>query len=387
MRAVTPWIVALLLAPAAHSLETFQAGQVATAAAFNNNFSELDEKISRVQQRQGGWRRDVDGTEMTVSSNRYGFYSLQSDQGYTLTIDEDGDGYNSWFYFAEKNCTGQSYVSTGFDQHKTVSHLYLAKRLAPEQLIADNNQLYMTDETGLVKLYAQSRRINGDCSNIASTEIAFRLVANDAAKTGFPDTLPYEISGTEQRLRLTTTVGQAPDGDNGTGSYSVYANGTRIGSISYLPSSASTALYNVKLDGYEGYSVTLYKDGSYSGLGLFESETLYYLTDDCSGNPYVEVLDDFSREWWFKERLEKPLIENNDHYYQQSEQLYKMSSGPGSKRSDYSSSCSKVTTGNNQDGYRRLTPAAAPDMPVFGVPISWEGQQADTQYSELPEAY
>ena len=384
MRILSLTAAILVTAPAVQALEVFQTGQVATAQAFNNNFSELETKIGQLEQKAGLNKRNVNGVEMTVVSSRYGYYSLTSAKGVTTLIDEDGYPTNSWVYYADENCTGNAYFSTGFDNDKNLNHQYLAKRLSPSQLHYDGSTLLMTQETEVVRLFSKSRRYKGVCSNTESTEIALKLVANDPAVTGFPDSLPYVISGSEQRLTLIRNIGTAPAGGSNNSKRNVYANGTKIGSVSYLPSSASPALYSVQLDDYQGHSVTLYKDGSYSGLNLVDEKTVYFIAAGCNGTPYLEVLDDYDREWWYQDRLKRLIIKNDGKYYQQSEQVYKMSAGAKSER--WNSGSCFAENGTRKHAYRKLTETTAPDLPVFTPPITWDGYVQETEYSSLPEA-
>lgn len=384
MRAIIPLLFLFLFPTVVHALEIFESGEIATAKAFNDNFSELDGKINQLQNSHGWLKRVVNGVEMRVSSARYGNYGLQTDKGVSATINEDGYPVGQFIYYEQNNCTGDAYYSVNFTDNKSLNHLYVAKRLSPRQVAYDGSQLLMTDETEVVKLHSQSRRINGECSNTKTTEIAFKLIANDQKITGFPNNLPYVIQGNEVQLKLTKVVGSSSSGGTTLKTRNVYANGTKIGTVNYLPKTASHSLSGVSLTGYEGFSVTLYKDGSYTGLNLIKEDEVSFISAGCTGTPYLEVLDNFDQKWWYSDRLNRIIIKNNGKFYQQSEQLYKMSAGAKSERWNSGSCFSR--SGTKKNAYRRLTETSAPDMPTFTAPITWDDFVPVTEYGSLPEA-
>jgi len=375
-------ISSVLLTPTANALEVFSPGQVATAEAFNQNFSELSNRIDQLDN-HSGIQRTVDGVVMWVQSSRYGFYRLTSEQGVNLGIVEDGFPVHQIIYYSEKDCAGTPYYDLNFRTNEAVGHQYPAKRLSPVQVAYDGTRLLMTDESELIQLYAQSRQRGDQCLNTVSSHVAMELVANDPAVTGFPNSLPYSISGDETQLTVERSVGD-PAGNGGTGNYAVYANGSKIGTVDYIPTSASHALYGVQLDGYEDSRVTLYRDGTYTGLNAFKEASISFVGSNCEGTPYIKVLDSFDTQWWHADRLDNQIIKNNGTYYRMSEQLYKMSSGEGSSR--WSSGSCFDSSGTHKHGYRKLTETTAPDMPSFTPPITWDGYTAGTDYTSLPEA-
>ena len=369
-----------------HSLEIFEPGQVATAESFNNNFAEIKADIKQLSDFSPYQNRMVNGVEMRVGQvNGFGYATYISAKGLELEIDEDGfpGGESSDdIYFSERNCQGTKYLDSGFSGAYEIGHTYAAVKTSGIVTHVEG-RLYMAMSTDIIKLNAKSVLTSYQgCRNAVDTKYVFELLPNDPAITGFPNDFPYVVDGSDS-LKLTEEVGTASF-NTGVGSAAVYANGERIGVLTQAHEDEGVSI-QVRLDGYGNKSITLYKDGSYSGFRSPPASVLYFSQANCLGHAYHKVLDDYSKEWWFPSALSDNQVMNNGKYYNQSQQVYKMTDGPESSRSE-SGVCRSENGMDAKLGYVRLIETAVPERPVFTPPITWDDQPVSADYESLQEA-
>lgn len=377
-------ITAFLSLPvSAQALVTFQTGQIAKAADFNGNFSELDERLKTVEGGSGAVTAMVNGVAMRVRNFNPGYYSVTTPTGVILTVDEYGYPAGSDLYYATGDCSGTPYIkAASLDSSKNVGESYTNPSISAGPEVAyDGTNVYYSSRESFVKLHYQSyySMYSRKCMSSSNTDIATPAYPNDPAVTGI-SSFPLVITGAGTPITIAAEVGDAST----TGMPIVYANGVRIGVATYVPSDADVYV-NVRLDDYPESAIQLYKDGSYTGLNLFAAKTFYFLSADCTGNAYVKVLTDYDKQWWTGSKAFTGTVVNNGNYYALSSEIYKMSAGPQSYRRDYSGTC-YTATDFAKDGYKKATFATQPSFPVFTPPITVQGVVDETNYATLPEA-
>lgn len=373
----------LSLPVSAQALVTFQAGQIAKAEDFNSNFSDLDERLKTVEGGSGAVTAQVNGVSMQVRNFSPGYYSVTTPTGVVITVDEEGYPTGTNLYYASSDCSGTPYIrEVSLDSSRNIGESYTNPNFAPGPDVAyDGTNVYYSTPDSFVKLHSQSyyNVFSRNCVSASSTDIAHQAYPNDPELTGV-SAFPLVITGAGTPITISAEIGDA----SATGRRIVYANGVRIGEASYIPSSASVYI-SVRLDSYPEQTVTLYKDGSYTGLSVGQPKTFYFVTSDCTGNAYVEVLTDYDRKWWAgSESISGPVF-NNGNYYTLSSEIYKMSTGYQSYRSSNSQTC-YTGTDSVKYGYKKATLTTQPSTPVFELPITVEGWVEETNYYTLPEA-
>lgn len=374
----------LLLSLNSYGLVEFESGGLVRAADFNANFSELENKISDGESSDLFVNAQVNSVAMKVSSTALGYYSVISPTGINLLVNVEGYPLGTFLYYENNDCTGQGYFSLeGLTSLEDVNHVYSNPKIDHSISFSyDGNKVYYSSHSELVKLHYRSRQYsNTECSAVSGSAVTFPALENDPSVTGF-SAFPLLISGIGSELKISKEVGIS----NGqqSGSYDVLANGTKIGSVSYLPSSSSTSINSVSLDEYPGKSVTINKDGTF--YGLFNTAALYFLGNSCAGNAYVRVLTDYDKKWWFGSAANTGPVENNDNYYELANELYKMPSGDISYRNYYSNNCN-VASDIDQDGFKRATLITTDNLPSFTPPITIEGWNEETNLNDLLEAF
>jgi len=410
----------LVVSFSSQAIVQFQAGTPAKASEVNANFSELSDRVqvvetstatvsgtvsdlaARIQAVEGkeGNNGDTDGyvsakvngVEMMVysgSSYWLDSFSIKTNKGVSVVVDAEGYPSINTFHYESADCTGQPYFDNVLSKsNKDVGYTYPNPKLDGNTVIQyDGVSIYYTSSSSLqlVKLNYKSTGNPSSCSINSGTIIGSKVLPNDPNITGI-SSVPLIITGIGTNLTVTEEVGEGSGIPSGM--LNVYASGVKIGTIPdwFVPDSADEAFFGVKLDSSPGQTVTMYKDGTYSGFNAGSNEYLYYLSEDCSGNAYVKVLNDYDKEWWSTTGTIKGPIKNNGLYYELSSEIYKISSGAKSKHSYSSGSCSS-NTDSNKKGYKLATITTEPDLPIFTPPITIEGWEEETQYDSLLEAY
>ena len=380
---------------------TFVSGEVATAAKFNENFTSLSDEIDDVKaavsnltsgagSSSGGSNSDgsviakVNGVDMRVSSTQLGVYSIVTPTGKTISVNAEGYPQHYTLIYESNNCTGQAYFEHyQLDLEKTAGHVFANPKLSTgiSVVFSDGSIGYSLNNT-FTKVNYRSRYFgpgSDSCSSYSGTGIAAKVLPNEPGITGI-NSLPLIISGIGSELKISSTEVGTPV----TGSFNVYASGMKIGTTARHPYSVSNGFY-VKLDGFNQASITLYKDGSYSG-NIVSAATLYYQLADCSGDPYYLLAYDADKNWWNTTLSAKSTITNNGNYYGLSSQAYKVSQAFGSRKFS-SGSCSNSTTDGSNNAYQQATLTNSPVVPIFTPPITIEGYSEPTPYSSLPVAF
>jgi hypothetical protein len=383
------FLVAMLMAVSmsAHSLVTFSPGGVATAADFNSNFSELDSAIGVLESAGGGSSggdgyvdATVNGVTMKVLTETIGSYNVKTPTG--LTVSVDADGYpNIAVYYQGNNCTGTPYYRLNLNtDNRTVGYVYANPLISTAtSILYDGSQVFYT--TGnVIKLNYQSSKSNWGCNSNPGVIAALKALPNDPAITGV-QSFPLVITGIGTTLSITQEVGTVT-----TGSFDVFANGVKIGTTDRYPRYADSALYSVILDGFRQQSITLYKNGTYNDRSR-PQKSLYYISTDCSGTAYAEVLGREINEWWTGS-LTLDYVQNDGNLYDLSATIYKSSTNrSGSYLSSYNGTCYTSTTAfSTLKGYKVAVLSSAV-MPAFATPITIEGYTEETPRSNLPEVY
>ncbi len=341
----------------------------------------------------------ANGVAMTMRSYGLSYYSIVTSTGALITVDAEGYPDVTRRYYESNDCSGTPYTVHYILNSNTYINVVRGSgeqlpnpRLNTEAKIHyfDNTIYYTPKNPDIVKLNYQSQRYSnrtcgtGDRRPIYASEI----LINDVSETGIEE-IPLIFTGVGSDLIVTAEIGEASEAIDRS-NREVYANGMRIGTVSYsyLPDSSSEAIYGVRLDNYQGQTVTISKDGSYSGFSTTASKDLYFTSDDCSSTPYVRVLNDYDKRWWDESKVSLVYIKNNDTYYELSDQVYKMTDGEQSYKIDYNGSCysDRGSQSSLKNGYKMATVTVSPTVPVFTPPITIEGYDEPTQYDLLPEA-
>lgn len=355
--------------------------QAGGPSAFNGqSFSALNERLQALEN-DGHVTAMVNGVEMKVNSAMPGYYEVITPTGVLVPVDENGYPTSSALYYASDDCTGTPYIrELALDEKKNPGESYTNPNLTDAVQIAyDGASVYYSRREDFVKLNFNSQYNVSyhKCFSFSGTDVAHRALPNDPAITGITS-FPLLITGAGTPITISAEVGEKPVNDK-----IVYANGVRIGQASYIPTGPDVGI-QVKLDAYPDEWIVLYKDGSYTGLSFGNQAVLYYPTADCSGMPYVRVLNDFDREWWDSTKtMEGPVVNNGD-YYELSEEIYRMPpSGYKSRRYASFDACLQPND-SGKFGYKKAIQTAQPDLPVFTPPITVKGLADDTTYEALP---
>lgn len=381
----------------AHGIVTFQSGDIATAEDFNANFQELKEETSsntasiediksnsfsktdagRVTALVNGETRDV----YAVNPSYNMVYVGQS----TVIVGADGElPWESQSYYESSDCTGQPYIPVHYiDLEKPIGEEFINPKVSSiTNFHKIGDEAYYDTGSPLVKLHYQSVRYSSGCSITSSMIAAVPAYLNDPDVTGI--TFPLVISGVGTTFSFTEEVGTIPDNATTGTHFEIYANGVNIGYSKYLPSSAESYI-SVYLYDNQDDQIYLYKDGTYSGYDNGSSEYLHYESNDCSGQPYVKVLENAATKWWDENKLSETVVKNNDDFYNLSNQIYKFPNGSQSYKYYSSDSCRTIES-TNQSGYKKAISTTSPAVPVFEPPIVIEGYTEPTNYNELPDA-
>jgi len=366
------------------ALVTFSPGQTAKAEDFNNNFSELSDKITTINNRIYSTppNAKVNGVDTYVYTYSIGQYSFETSTGINVTVEENGLPYNNYLYYESSDCSGEPYIGLRIEE-KEKGFTYINPKITSNiQMAYLSGKTMYSDYEEIVKLNYNSYTDNSfSCSTRSSTTMASLLKANDISITGI--SFPVLITEMGTPMSVTDEIGTKKE-DNYLGEKIVYANGVRIGVSAYLSLSADFPV-RVILDDYPEERVEMYKDGTYSGLDIARKENIYYLTSDCSGNGYIKVLNDFDKEWWISSYLKGSDIINNDQYYKTSSTIYKITNGTKSYKGYYSPTCN-VSTDTTKSAYKQATQIATPNFPTYTGPITIESVVEDINYDSLSEA-
>ena len=386
---------------------TFISGEVATAAKFNENFTSLSNEIDDVKtavsnvssgsgNSSGGSSSDgsvvakVNGVDMRVSSSQLGQYNITTPTGKTISVNAEGYPIFTWLVYESSNCSGQAYIAHHqFNEHKLkpAGHVFANPKLSTNiSVIFSNNNIGYSLNNTLVKVNYRSIDYGSGsvgCRSTSGTYIASKVLPNDSVITGI-DSVPLIITGIGSDLKISSTE----IGEPVAGSFSVYASGTKIGATTRYPD-AGEAYISVTLDGqYSDKTIYLNKDGTYSGFSGASNSSLLYLSDNCSGNAYVKVLNNGAEKFWDTNKINLKIVKNNNTYYELSAETYRANVINGSYRSYSNGQCYSDSTNFTQvAGYKIATETNAPNIPVFTPPITIEGYSEPTPYNSLPVAF
>lgn len=381
----------------------FVSGEVATAAKFNENFTYLSNEINDVRTTvgnlssgagpsSGGSSSDgsvvakVNGVDMRVSSTQLGVYSIVTPTGKTISVNAEGYPSSTQPIYESNDCSGQAYISQHqLTEHrlKPAGHVFANPKISTNLSVvfSDGNIGYSLNDT-LTKVNFKSvdyGPASSGCIATTGTHIASKVLPNDPAITGI-SSLPLIITGIGSELKISSTEVGIPV----TGSFNVYANGVKIGTTTRYPDSVSDYV-SVKLDGFDQATITLYKDGSYSG-GIVTSATLYYRLAGCSGDAYYLLTSNADKNWWNTTLSTKSIIINDGDYYNLSSEAYSVSQAFSSYKTS-SGYCSNSTTDGSNKAYQKAVLTSAPEIPTFTPPITIEGYTEPTPYNSLPVAF
>ncbi|MEH6448558.1 MAG: hypothetical protein V7765_07795 [Oleispira sp.] len=373
-----------------NALVEFQTGDVATAKNFNDNFQELKQEIKDANDDLNSLNESttahlitatVNGVTKKIVANGT-FYSIPSNSGY-IYVGVDGYPSGSLYpYYASNDCTGQKYVNDPYlkKEDSWINPLINGAQQFDVENTSDGKLVYRKGDS-VIDLYYQSREINGKCYPQAGNSIVRKAIINDPEVTGV--TFPIQITGVGEQVTIDEVIGEVPVVP--TVEYpEVYANGVNIGYLKSIPSSKESYIH-VQLYDYND-DIYLYKNGTYSGFGIgVYSKRLYYITPDCSGNKYVEMISNHELYWWDASKHVGTRIKNNDTHYSLSDDVYKFDDTAVSYQ-DYHSETCRTTTVTNSFGYKKATPTSTPDVLIIEPPIVIEGWDEPTPYNQLPIA-
>lgn len=380
---------------------TFVSGEVATAAKFNENFTSLSNEIADVRatvdsissgsgsssgdnSSDGSVVAKVNGVDMRVSSEQLGVYSIVTPTGKTISVNAEGYPSFTQLIYESNDCSGQAYIPQyQLDELKPAGHVFANPKISTNLSVvfSDGNIGYSLNDT-LTKVNYKSLDYGPasiGCRATTGTSIASKVLPNDPTITGI-NSVPLIITGIGSELKISSTEVGTPVA----GSFSVYANGVKIGTTTRYPDSVS-GLVSVKLDGFDQATIILYKDGSYGG-DIISSDTLYYRLADCSGDAYYLLTDGADKKWWDTTRSTKSTIINNGDYYSLSTQAYSVSQPFKSIRYSHGT-CSNSTFDGTNKAYKKATLTNSPAVPTFTPPITIEGYSEPTPYNSLPVAF
>lgn len=390
---------------------TFAAGEIATASKFNENFMSLSNEIEEVRTEVSNIKTDsesstdgnssgnpdgsviakVNGVDMKVSSYMLGMYSIVTPTGKNISVNAEGYPASSQLVYESKDCTGDAYIQHYQlldHKNKEAGHVFANPKLSnTASIVYVNGELSYSLSDTLTKIHYSSIDYGngGGCFKTSGTSITSQVVPNDPEVTGI-ESVPLIITGVGSELSISSTEVGTPS----TGGYNVYANGTKIGTTTSLPTKYTYegGVY-VNLNGdYEGKRVNLHKDGTYSGYSAVSSSTLYYKSNDCSGNAYVKVFYDGIKKFIDASKINVEIVTNNGSHYALSDETYRVTSTSGSYKSPSSYSCySKYDTFSEGAGYKIATRTSTPNVPVFTPPITIEGYEEPTPYDQLPVVF
>lgn len=379
----------------------FVSGEVATAAKFNENFTSLSNEISDVRttvdnissgsgsssgssSSDGSVVAKVNGVDMRVSSTQLGVYSIVTPTGKTISVNAEGYPSFTQPIYESNDCSGQAYISHyQFTEHtlKPAGHVFANPKISTNLSVvfSDGNIGYSLNDT-LTKVNFKSvdyGPASSGCVATTGTSIASKVLPNDPTITGI-NSVPLIITGIGSELKISSTEVGIPV----TGSFSVYANGVKIGTTTRYPSISGVS---VKLDGFDQATITLYKDGSYSG-NIVTSESLYYRYADCSGDAYYLRASNADKNWWDTTLPTKSIIISNGDYYNLSSEAYSVSQPFKSIRYSHGTCANSTFDGSNK-AYQKAVLTSAPEVPTFTPPITIEGYSEPTPLNSLPVAF
>lgn len=383
---------------------TFVAGEVATAAKFNENFislsNEIDEvrsSVSSISDEPGNSSPDgsviakVNGVDMRVSSVLLGMYNIVTPTGKTISVSADGYPASTTLVYESQDCTGQAYLSHyQFSEFitKTPGHVFANPKISSTvSVVYSNDELGYSSNDTLTKINYRSIDYGSSsigCYSSTGTYLASKILPNDPEITGI-DSVPLIISGIGSELSISPTEIGTPS----VGSFNVYANGTKIGTTRSLPNAngPESSIY-VALEGdYLGSTIYLYKDGTYRGYDDVNTSNLLYLSNSCTGNAYVKVINNGVENFLDTSKISVKLVKNNNSYYELSSEAYRTNSTSGSYRSYSNGQCyTNSTNFSRVAAYKIATLTDAPAVPVFTPPITIEGYEEPTPHNLLPVA-
>ena len=378
-----------------NALVEFQAGDVATAKNFNDNFQELKQEIKDTNDGLNSLTESTTAHLVTATVNgvtkkitAYGTsYSIPTNSGY-IHIGVDGFPSGRLYpYYSSSDCTGQKYVTDPYLKKEDNWLNPLINEAQPFDVEdTSNGKLVYRKGDSIIDLYYRSREVNGTCYPQEGNTLVRKALINDAEITGV--TFPILITGIGEPPVIDEVIGEPPViGEIPTPTEEqpeVYANGVNIGYLKSIPSSKQSYIH-VQLHDFND-DIYLYKNGTYNGFGVgVSSKRLYYITPDCSGNKYVEMIANHELYWWDASKHTETQIKNNDSHYALSDEVYKFENTTVSYQDYYSETC-RTTTVTSNFGYKKATPTTSPDVLIIEPPIVIEGWNEPTPYSQLPNA-
>jgi len=394
----------------AHAIAEFEAKTIIKSSEINSNFKEVADSVNDVKDEVSSITNEmkainnklstagdyiiakVNGIDMRVSESKYylGMYNIITPTNININIYPSGNVADSAVYFENSDCSGQAYTDTFttlftyYNNQVDVGDTLVNPKITDMvRVISYNRTPYFVNSSDtIVKLNYSSTYSNNSCHITSGIKFAQATKDNDPDITGF-DSFPLIIAGVGSDITISSEVGGGGNITNGI--YNVYASGINIGTTTNHFYGADEAV-RVTLKDEPTQTITLYKDGTYTGYSSGSNQRFYYISNDCTGTAYVKVLNDYDKEWWKGSKTLKGVVTNNGQYYELSEQIYKMSSGSLSNKSYYSASCS-TTTEPLKMGYKMAITTASPNLPVFTPPITLEGIEEETKYDTLLEAY
>ena len=382
---------------------TFVAGEVATAAKFNENFKALSDDIDDIKSSINSSTNDgttiinsdgsimvtVNGVRMKVNNGATNYYLITTPTGLTLAVNANGEPTSRELIYGSNDCSGDAYYPLYALRsfiNEPVDYIFTNPTFIkhkPTIIYSEDEGLGYTYEDELIKVnYNSIKNANGTCYASSSTELASKFIANDTSITGI-NSIPLIITGGGSKLKIQSEVGDAQP--IATGEMNVYADGIKIGTTTYYPNSVTDSV-RVKLDDFDQKTITLYKDGSYDGLNV-TSANLYFTDENCTEDAYYLLASDPDKYWWDTTLSSVSYIENNDNYYTLSSQAFRVSKPFKSRKSSYGGSCFSSTFEVENKAYKKATLTNAPEIPIINPPITIDGYTEPTSYDSLPEAF
>ncbi len=409
----TIFLSALTASAVADVPNIFTANTPAKASEVNANFSDFDSRLTTVSTSitsletkidestsdssgntssgsSGSITAKVNGVDRQVISNQLGGYSIELPSGLSVSVDHDGYPPKTFLYYSGADCTGDAYIIMHqIDvSDREAGHVYPNPKLNTKlSMQYDGTNIYYSLNNTITKLNYKSVDYlmpSMGCYPTRGTVAASKVLPNDVSITGV-ESFPLIITGVGTDLEIISEV-NTPDVIYG--SYTVYASSGRIGTTTAHPSGSSDYI-SVHLDGdYADKDIYLYKDGTYFGFDAASSGNLIYLSSDCSGNAYVNVLSYGDTRWWDTSKITNQVVENNGQYYDLSSQVYQTDKSSGSYRYYYDGSCKTAPNQfNTENGYKLATLTTTPNIPIFSPPISIGSYSEPTPISTLPEVF
>lgn len=372
-----PLLAAPLLAISITSsaLNIFEPGQVATAAAFNENFAELESSISNATSFYDH-NAKANGVGVKVANYQFGYYTLYYNQNDSITINHKGYPTTTSFYYESDDCSGQPFIKVNAEfENDTSGWVSPHISTSSSQPKYDGATLYQGIYSGLYYLHANSIGNTETCRGYSISTLAEK-----PKESNLDLDFPIILTEIGEPIQILEEIGEGSIIEK----QNVYSDNALIGTTTSSQYPPSTYI-RVKLNDYPTQTINLKRDGTYTSFTTTSAPnlTFYFTSSNCTGNAYAEYSTELN--FWGNEPATTKYASNNGQTFIINPTVYKMSNGYRSKR-NYLGSCSSSTGYGSTSSYQMAAQSTlpGPTPPIFGV-ITVEGWDGDI-ISDLVEA-